>query len=96
MRFCSQLSTNTAVFRLRLALKDTTSSAIIKCLEQLFNIFGCPSYLHSDRGSSFNPASSKNSVLRRALHSRVPLLIIHKETGKTNAIMALFGKPYPV
>lgn len=32
---------------------DMTSSTIIKCLCQLFAIFGMPAYIHSDQGSSF-------------------------------------------
>ena len=32
---------------------DMSSQTIINCLTQLFTIFGMPSYIHSDRGSSF-------------------------------------------
>ena len=32
--------------------QDINSSTVIKCLCQLFAIFGMPSYVHSDRGSS--------------------------------------------
>ena len=32
---------------------DMTASTIIKCFCQLFSLFGMPSYIHSDRGSSF-------------------------------------------
>ncbi|KAJ4439883.1 hypothetical protein ANN_08012 [Periplaneta americana] len=31
---------------------DMKSSTVIKCLQQLFSIFGMPSYIHSDRGTS--------------------------------------------
>lgn len=32
---------------------DMTSSTVIKHLSELFSVFGLPSYIHSDRGSSF-------------------------------------------
>ena len=34
-------------------LKEITSAAIISCLRSLFSIFGCPSYIHTDRGRQF-------------------------------------------
>uniref|UniRef100_A0A8C4WWX2 Integrase catalytic domain-containing protein n=1 Tax=Eptatretus burgeri TaxID=7764 RepID=A0A8C4WWX2_EPTBU len=42
-----------------------TSATIIKCLCQLFAIFGMPSYIHSDRGSSF-----MSEELKQFLHGR--------------------------
>ena len=44
---------------------DMTSATVIKCLCQLFAIFGMPSYIHSDRGSSF-----MSEELKRFLHGR--------------------------
>lgn len=32
---------------------DLTSATVIKCLSKLFNMFGLPAFVHSDRGSSF-------------------------------------------
>ena len=32
---------------------NLTSQVVIKCLSQLFSIFGMPDYIHSDRGASF-------------------------------------------
>ena len=32
---------------------NMTASTVISCLSQLFSIFGMPSYIHSDRGTSF-------------------------------------------
>ena len=32
---------------------DITSATVVKCLSQLFVLFGIPSYIHSDRGTSF-------------------------------------------
>ena len=35
------------------ACADMTASSVIKCLVQLFSIFGMPQYIHSDRGPQF-------------------------------------------
>ena len=44
---------------------DMTTQTIIDCLCQLFAIFGMPSFIHSDRGSSF-----MSSDLRSFLHNK--------------------------
>lgn len=31
---------------------DMTSKTVIKCLSQIFSMFGMPAYIHSDRGKS--------------------------------------------
>ena len=40
-------------FPFAFACKDTSASTVISCFLNLFSIFGAPSYIHSDRGSSF-------------------------------------------
>ena len=40
-------------FPFAFACSDMTSKTVIKCLTQLFSIFGMPCFIHSDRGSSF-------------------------------------------
>ena len=40
--------------------KDTSTTTVIKCLTNLFSIFGLPSYIHSDRGASFMSIELKN------------------------------------
>ncbi|BHF58955.1 hypothetical protein SprV_0100191000 [Sparganum proliferum] len=40
-------------FPFAFACPDQTAGTVIKCLCQLFSIFGTPSYIHTDRGSSF-------------------------------------------
>lgn len=40
-------------FPFTFACPDMTSTTVIKCLRQLFVIFGTPSYVHSDRGTCF-------------------------------------------
>ena len=37
----------------RLLLPNTTSATVMKCLDKMFVLCGTPSYVHSDRGSSF-------------------------------------------
>ena len=44
---------------------DISTKTVIKCLTQLFALFGMPNYIHSDRGSSFMSAE-----LREFLHAR--------------------------
>lgn len=33
--------------------RDVSSATVTRCLNQLFSVFGTPSYIHSDRGTSF-------------------------------------------
>lgn len=33
--------------------KDTSSSTVIRCLEEIFSMFGTPAFVHSDRGLGF-------------------------------------------
>ena len=40
-------------FSLAFSCKDMSSATVISFLSTLFNIFGLPLYVHSDRGSSF-------------------------------------------
>ncbi|XP_041360605.1 uncharacterized protein LOC121376884 [Gigantopelta aegis] len=43
------------------------SSTVIKCLDQLFTLCGLPSYIHSDRGSSFLSEEIKNYLSQRGI-----------------------------
>ena len=47
---------------------NTLSSTVIKCLDQLFTLCGTPSYIHSDRGTSFFPRRS-NSISHKKKES---------------------------
>jgi hypothetical protein len=40
--------------------RDMSSSTVIKCLTNLFSIFGMPAYIHSDRGRSFMATDLQN------------------------------------
>ena len=44
---------STHVFHLHSHVQTRLSSTVIKCLDQLFTLCGTPSYIHSDRGTSF-------------------------------------------
>ena len=44
-------------------MKAPTSKEVIKCLEELFRMFGPPSYIHSDRGSQFNKSQEFEDFL---------------------------------
>jgi len=43
---------------------DMTTETVIKCLDNLFSMFGMPAYIHSDRGTSF-----MSKELKQHLHS---------------------------
>ena len=45
--------------------QDVSTPTVIRCLNQLYSIFGMPAYVHSDRGPSF-----MSSELRQYLHGR--------------------------
>ena len=47
--------------------KDMKTETIIKCFEQLFAIFGRPSYIHSDRGTDFLANDLKNYLNSRSI-----------------------------
>ena len=44
---------------------DVSASTVIRCLTNLFSIFGLPSFIHSDRGTSF-----MSEELRKYLHEK--------------------------
>ncbi len=46
---------------------DTSSSTVIKCLAELFSIFGQPSYVHSDRGSHFMSTEFREWLARHGI-----------------------------
>lgn len=52
-------------FPFAFACTDMTSSTIVSCLVELFSIFGLPSFVHSDRGSSF-----MSDELKQFLHNQ--------------------------
>ena len=45
------------------------SSTVIKCLELIFSLCGMPSYIHSDRGSSFMSQELKSYLLQKGIAS---------------------------
>ena len=52
-------------FPFAFACPDMKASTVIRCLEQLFAIFGMPQYIHSDRGTAF-----LSEELRHYLHEK--------------------------
>ena len=49
--------------------KNTASSTVINCLENLFSLTGIPSYIHSDNASSFKSHELKQYLLKRGIAS---------------------------
>jgi hypothetical protein len=48
---------------------DMTTSTVIKCLNQLFSLYGMPAYLHSDRGSSLISEELQQYLLKKNVAS---------------------------
>jgi transposase InsO family protein len=46
---------------------DMTASTVIKCLTQLFVLFGVPGYIHSDRGTSFMSEELRTFLTSRSI-----------------------------
>ena len=46
---------------------DISSQTVIKCLLQLFSIFGMPAYIHTDRGTSFMSIELKEFLTRHGI-----------------------------
>ena len=46
---------------------DMSSSTVIKCLDQIFTFCGMPSYIHSDRGTSFLSQELKQYLSQRGI-----------------------------
>ncbi|XP_065678751.1 uncharacterized protein LOC136093613 [Hydra vulgaris] len=46
---------------------DISAQTVIKCLSQVFSIFGLPSYIHSDRGSAFIGKELKQYLLEKGI-----------------------------
>ena len=47
------------------ACPDMSSATVIKCFKNLFSMFGSPSYIHTDQGSSFMSRELKQFLLSR-------------------------------
>ncbi len=47
--------------------KDVSTTTVIKCLCQLFTLFGMPAYIHSDRGSSFMSEELRQFLMSRGV-----------------------------
>ena len=51
--------------------RTITSESIIACLRQLFSVFGCPAFIHTDRGSQFLSSEFDQFCSRNGIsHSR--------------------------
>lgn len=47
--------------------RDVSANTVIKCLTQLFALFGLPAYVHSDRGSAFMSAELRQFLTRHGV-----------------------------
>ena len=46
---------------------DVSTPTVIKCLQNLFSIFGLPGYIHSDRGASFMSSELKQWLITKGI-----------------------------
>ena len=51
-------------FPFAFACRDMSANTVIRCLTQLFSLFGLPSFIHSDRGATFLSGDVKQFLLR--------------------------------
>ena len=73
---------------------DMTSSTVVKCLSELFAMFGKPSYIHSDRGPCFMSDELKQFLHEHGIATLVERRVTtHKVMDRWNGITELFGKP---
>ena len=49
--------------------KDVSTQSVIRCLCELFSLFGMPAYVHSDRGSSFTSEELHQFLLTKGVAS---------------------------
>ena len=54
-------------FPFAFACTDLSAATVIRCLDSLFAMFGMPSYIHSDRGTSFMSSELKNYLTGRGI-----------------------------
>ncbi|XP_055862342.1 uncharacterized protein LOC106074444 [Biomphalaria glabrata] len=54
-------------FPFAFACPDMSSATVIKCLNELFALFGLPSYVHTDRGTSFMSAEVQKYLNERGV-----------------------------
>ena len=70
-------------------VKDVSTPTLIKCLGNLFSIFGMPSYVHSDSGPSFMSEKLKWCLFEKGSPPVEPHLITCKRMA-----MGLLGSQY--
>ena len=54
-------------FPFAFACPNMTTDVVIRCLNQLFSIFGMPAYIHTDRGSSFMSKELREYLTRLSI-----------------------------
>ena len=77
--------------------EDVSTTTVIKCLNDLFSIFGMSGYVHSDRGTSF-----MSQELKQYLHTKgiaTTLLVVQQalillEMDNVKSTMTLCGKQF--
>ena len=68
------------------------AKTVIVCLNQLFAIFGLPSYVHSDRAATFTSSELSSYFLRRGIACSRLLCIMHVVIASASSITESFGR----
>ena len=72
--------------------EDVSTTTVIKCLNDLFSIFGMSGYVHSDRGTSF-----MSQELKQYLHTKgiaTSRTTSFNPAGNVKSTMTLCGKQF--
>ena len=79
-------------FPFAFSCRNISTKTVMCCLDKLFCVFGFPSYIYSDRGSSF--MSHELKLYKHAVSLQVVLRhILHVQTGNANAASKPCGVP---
>ena len=49
------------------SISDISSTTVVKCLDQIFSFCGFPTYIHSDRDSSFISNELKSYLIQKGI-----------------------------
>lgn len=82
-------------FPFAFACPDVSANTVIKCLCQLFCLFGMPSYLHSDRGAAFMSLELKTFLHEKGIATSRTTPYNPQGNGQVERLNEIFGGPSP-
>ena len=75
---------------------NTTSATVMKCLYKRFVLCGTPSYVHSDRGSSYLPKEIKEYFSKRGICTSKNSPYHHIGNGQSKRYDGIIWKGVPM